>query len=189
MANEGNVSWTQRTGKIGPAVYVTSKGGGMDFVGTATSIAANGAYPVDGILTIINSNPYSDGISNRYRFYSTNNGKQLFAEKNGKIYRVSDDDLRVMGEVPSNRIEFVGLIDDNDVKGLGKFHYENKTIQKVRKSFGFADGGMMAKGGVTFDDKVKAIKKRLEGMSVAPKFRKEYGKTMIKKKPYLLRRK
>ena len=72
MANEGNVSWTQRTGKIGPAVYVTSKGGGIDFVGTATSMAANGAYPVDGILTIINSNPYSDGISNRYRFYSTN---------------------------------------------------------------------------------------------------------------------
>ena len=39
-----------------------------------------------------------------------------------------------------------------------------------------ADGGMMAKGGeVTFDDKVKAISKKLEGKPVPVPYRKEYG--------------
>jgi len=40
----------------------------------------------------------------------------------------------------------------------------------------FAKGGYMAKGGeVTFDDKVKAISKKLEGKSVPAQYRKEYG--------------
>jgi hypothetical protein len=38
----------------------------------------------------------------------------------------------------------------------------------------YADGGMMAKGG-TFDSKVNAIAKKLEGKPVPAPYRKEYG--------------
>jgi hypothetical protein len=39
-----------------------------------------------------------------------------------------------------------------------------------------ADGGMMARGGATFNDKVKSISKRLDKTKVPLKYRKEYGK-------------
>ena len=41
------------------------------------------------------------------------------------------------------------------------------------------------KGGVTFDDKVKAISKGLKGSKVAPKYKKEYGKTYDKSEAVL----
>jgi hypothetical protein len=40
----------------------------------------------------------------------------------------------------------------------------------------YADGGMMASGGATFNDKVKSISKRLDKTKVPLKYRKEYGK-------------
>jgi hypothetical protein len=48
----------------------------------------------------------------------------------------------------------------------------------------FADGGMMAKGGMTkkstFDQKVKSISKSLQGAKVKPKYVSKYGKTYDK---------
>jgi hypothetical protein len=78
-----------------------------------------------------------------FRFYSTDDGNTLYAEKNGKIYNVSKDSLKVIGEVPLShrRFEFVGLINDEDVKNLYPLHYEYKTLGKVKKSFGMAKGG------------------------------------------------
>ena len=43
------------------------------------------------------------------------------------------------------------------------------------------DGGMMARGGATFSDKVKSISKRLNKTKVPLKYRKEYGKYFNKK--------
>jgi len=49
--------------------------------------------------------------------------------------------------------------------------------QKIKMS----DGGMMAKGGTTFKEKVAAITNRLNGTKVKPKYKKEYGSTYDKK--------
>jgi hypothetical protein len=83
-----------------------------------------------------------------FRFYSTNDGNTLYAEKNGKIYNVSKDSLNVLSEVfffKGKEKEFVGLINDEDVKNLYPLHYEYKTLGKVRKSFGMAKGGRVDK--------------------------------------------
>jgi hypothetical protein len=121
--------------------------------------------------------------SKGFRFYSTENGKVLYAEKNNDIYNVSEDTLKATSIIPlqRSRFKFVGLIDDNDVSNSNPLHYERETIKRVRKSFGL-DNDKMAKGGVTFDDKVKSISKSLlKRKKVSPKVQKDYGKTYDKK--------
>ena len=80
-----------------------------------------------------------------FRFYSTNDGNTLYAEKNGKIYNVSNDTLQPIGEVPlgRSRFQFVGIIDDSDVSNVGPLHYENLSMSRVRKQFGMAEGGQI----------------------------------------------
>jgi len=75
-----------------------------------------------------------------FRFYSTNGGNTLYAEKNDKVFNVSENDFRIMSQVPE-RFTFIGLIDDNDVKDLDPFYYEKKSMQEIRNSFGMAEGG------------------------------------------------
>ncbi len=68
MANEGNVGWVQPAGNTGPQIYITSKGGGIDFVGRVSSVTkpADATLQDQGFYTTI------DGVtSNRYRIYST----------------------------------------------------------------------------------------------------------------------
>ncbi len=84
--------------------------------------------------------------SKGFRFYSDNTGNKLYAEKDNKIYNVNDD-LKVIGEVPLQRVRFVfeGIVSDEDVKNLDPLHYEVKTIKRVREQFGlknkYNDGG------------------------------------------------
>lgn len=88
--------------------------------------------------------------SKGFRFYSDNTGNKLFAEKDNKIYNVNDD-LKVIGEVPLQRVRFVieGIISDEDVKNLEPLHYEAKTIKRVREQFGlknkYNEGGVMSR--------------------------------------------
>jgi hypothetical protein len=86
--------------------------------------------------------------SKGFRFYSTENGKVLYAEKNNDIYNVNEDTLKPTSIIPlqRSRFKFVGLIDDKDVSNSNPLHYERETIKRVRKSFGF-DNDKMAKGG------------------------------------------
>jgi hypothetical protein len=68
MANEGNVGWVQPAGNTGPQIYITSNGGGIDFVGRVSSVTkpADATLQDQGFYTTI------DGVtSNRYRIYST----------------------------------------------------------------------------------------------------------------------
>jgi len=83
-----------------------------------------------------------------FRFYSTNDGKTLYAEKNSKIYNVSEDSLQPIGEVPlaHRRFEFVGIVNDEDIAKLGILYYENQTFGRVRKQFGMAKGGQIEIG-------------------------------------------
>jgi len=80
-----------------------------------------------------------------FRFYSTEDGNKLYAEKNGDIYEVNNDTLKPSFIIPlwRSRFNFVGLIDDNDVKSLHPLHYEREGIKRVRKSFGMARGGAL----------------------------------------------
>jgi hypothetical protein len=92
----------------------------------------------------------------------------------------------------NGNIEFnaIGRFEDLKDFNIELLRIEKSDIYYYLKSMGFdsweeliekyADGGYMAKGGATFDDKVKSIKERLEGMSVAPKYKKKYGKTYDK---------
>lgn len=88
--------------------------------------------------------------SKGFRFYSDNTGNKLFAEKDNKIYNVNDD-LKVIGEVPLQRVRFVieGIISDEDVKNLEPLHYEAKTIKRVREQFvlknKYNEGGVMSR--------------------------------------------
>jgi hypothetical protein len=79
-----------------------------------------------------------------FRFYSTDDGKQLYAEKNGDIYNVNEDTLKPTTIIPlqRTRFKFVGLINDNDVKDLNPLHYERETQKRIEKSFGMAKGGV-----------------------------------------------
>jgi hypothetical protein len=90
-----------------------------------------------------------------FRFYSTNNGNTLYAEKNGKIYNVSEDSLNVLSEVPlaHRRFQFVGIVSDEDVKNLYPLYYEYKTFGRVKEQFGMAKGGELSIGDkVTIDN-------------------------------------
>jgi hypothetical protein len=57
------------------------------------------------------------------------------------------------------------------------------NLRKMKINLGTIreDGGMMARGGATFNDKVKSISKRLNKTKVPLKYRKEYGKYFNKK--------
>jgi len=62
-----------------------------------------------------------------------------------------------------------------------EFFVKKATYYKVRlpnnvKLQNKAEGGMMAKGGATFEDKVRAISMRLEGSEVPRRLRGDYGK-------------
>jgi hypothetical protein len=58
----------------------------------------------------------------------------------------------------------------------------NEVLETLRESEKMADGGMMAKGGVSFDEKVDSISKSLlKRKKVSPKVQKDYGKTYSKK--------
>ena len=85
-----------------------------------------------------------------FRFYSTNNGNTLYAEKNGKIYNVSEDSLKVLGEVPRLRVkvEFIGIVNDEDVKNLYPLYYEYKTFGRVKEQVGMAEGGEIKVGDI-----------------------------------------
>ena len=64
------------------------------------------------------------------------------------------------------------MISDLYTKGSGLV----SPVKKIKE-----DGGMMAKGGATFKDKVNAISKRLEGTKVPTRLKKDYGATYDKK--------
>jgi len=83
-----------------------------------------------------------------FRYYSANDGNTIYAEKNSKIYNVSEDSLQPIGEVPlaHRRFEFVGIIDDEDVKSLHPLYYEYKGIGRIRKQFGMSEGGQIQIG-------------------------------------------
>jgi len=74
--------------------------------------------------------------SKGFRFYSDNTGNKLYAEKDNKIYNVNDD-LKVIGEVPLQRVrfKFEGIVSDEDVKNLDPLYYESKTIERVTEQF------------------------------------------------------
>lgn len=56
--------------------------------------------------------------------------------------------------------------------------YDASELKFMKFDDEFADGGMMAMGGVTFEDKVKSIKKSLlKGKKVSSSVQKDYGKT------------
>lgn len=60
---------------------------------------------------------------------------------------------------------------------------ENPKYYSIMKKVGLEDGGQLelfAKGGATFDDKVRAIKRNLVGKKVPSKYQGEYGKTYDK---------
>jgi hypothetical protein len=119
----------------------------------------------------------------QYEKEEVTESKIITVQENGHNFLVNLTDYLDTGLFLDHRItrEMVAA-EANDKNFLNLLKYTNRpTI----KSFKFEEGGTLgagsfAKGGVTFDDKVKSIKKRLEGMSVAPKFRKEYGKTYDK---------
>ena len=70
MAREGNVGWTQPAGNTGPQIYVSTLGGGIDFVGRVTP----GVNPIPNEATLQDLGFFTtiDGVnSNRYRVYST----------------------------------------------------------------------------------------------------------------------
>lgn len=60
----------------------------------------------------------------------------------------------------------------------GDVNYNVEKIKKEVTEIKYADGGYMAMGGVTFDDKVKAVKSSLlKRKKVSPSVQKDYGKT------------
>jgi hypothetical protein len=91
-----------------------------------------------------------------FRFYSTDDGNTLYAEKNGKIYNVSSDSLNVLSEVfffKGKEKEFVGIINDEDIKDLHPLHYEYTAMDRTRKKFSMAKGGELSIGDkVTIDN-------------------------------------
>ncbi len=69
------------------------------------------------------------------------------------------------------------LIDVYEVVKTSYMGFDSRGKVKIRKE----DGGMMAMGGETFDDKVQSISKSLlERKKVAPSVQKDYGKTYNK---------
>jgi hypothetical protein len=69
------------------------------------------------------------------------------------------------------------LIDVYEVVKTSYMGFDSRGKVKIRKE----DGGMMAMGGKTFDDKVQSISKSLlERKKVAPSVQKDYGKTYNK---------
>jgi hypothetical protein len=103
----------------------------------------------------------------------------------GKVY---DDFYKLAGE-SGTRIKVDGkeyYITDTE---FDSFSRNPDGTMRIRFSAparkGYADGGVMAKGGETkrvrFQDKVDAISNRLEGTEVPKRLRKDYGKTYDKK--------
>jgi hypothetical protein len=132
---------------------------------------------------IENSRKFRDAL---VKVYENQSGENTYPENfireialTGKIVK-SDGSYYLKDYSYKGTITKFEFLDDKNFLNLLKY-----TNRPTIKSFKFEEGGTLgagsfAKGGVTFDDKVNAIKKRLEGMSVAPKFRKEYGKTYDK---------
>lgn len=105
------------------------------------------------------TNSYADGGMT----YAKNDRLSIFAQHQIKIakdtLKMSDKGAIIMG----------GMTKEEAIKILKKYKVKMDNV----KQFAF--------GGVPFDDKVKAIKKTLQGTKVAPKYRDEYGKTYDKK--------
>lgn len=77
------------------------------------------------------------------------------------------------GEMPKEVKIFENLVDARNAARSG----EHSTIlDLLTNEEVFAKGGMMAKGGATFADKVSAIKSRLKGTKVPSRLKKDYGK-------------
>jgi len=90
--------------------------------------------------------------------------------------------LHFVGEVGSDAVKFM---DTNGslgfVKTNGKMDNVNQSIASYLNSKVF---NKMAMGGTTFNDKVAAIEKRLQGTKVKSKYRKEFGTIYDKKESH-----
>ena len=63
----------------------------------------------------------------------------------------------------------------------GDYSQLSPKLRAIAKRHKMAEGGMMAKGGVTFDEKVSSISKSLlKRKKVSPSVQKDYGKTYNK---------
>jgi hypothetical protein len=127
---------------------------------------------------IENSRKFRDAL---VKVYENQSGEHTYPENfireialTGKIVK-NDGSYYLKDYSYKGTITKFEFLDDKNFLNLLKY-----TNRPTIKSIKFEDGGYMANGGATFDDKVSAIKKRLEGMSVAPKYRKKYGKTYDK---------
>jgi len=113
-------------------------------------VKVGGALPYERESVIIDT--LKDLLSKYY--YTTSLGTSTIDDTSGTNWSA------VMIVAPSNMTQWSPL----------------KSLDSFTNIRSMADGGMMAKGGeVTFDDKVKAISKKLEGKSVPAQYRKEYG--------------
>ena len=112
-------------------------------------------------------NEYADGGKLR-------NGKDRYQKGDEGMYE--GDAVRVVKLDNGSNIYVFDKIDDDD-KVIG---HGTAKREKFEKSFAYFP--KRAKGGVTFDDKVTSISKRLlKGKKVSPKVQKDYGKTYDKK--------
>ena len=74
-----------------------------------------------------------------YRFYvDVNDGNKIYAEKDGKLFKVNDD---MKPSVPAVRAYqkqsdfFSGILPEEDFIGLNPLHYENESIKGIEKSY------------------------------------------------------
>lgn len=98
------------------------------------------------------------------------------------VWTSKDGDKReFFGEFKSQKsakIKADKLWETGEYEAIG---YKPKSSYEKQGLY-FEDGGMMAKGGMaTFQDKVNAISKRLEGTKVPTRLKKDYGATYDKK--------
>ena len=112
--------------------------------------------------------------------------------------KISDKDIKDFEEYVNSFYGVGGVYqkDFNNGKGLTKREIKNainKYFEHLSKNetWGYGDSmdretvrafveGLMAKGGLTFDQKVKAVEKSLMSREVPKKYRNSYGKTFNK---------
>jgi hypothetical protein len=104
--------------------------------------------------------------------------------KGGYVAVSEKDDYWYIMSKPTTKEKAQELVDMGVPRGeVGKVVTiaEAKAHKKVIGKEYLASGGKMAMGGATFQDKVNAISKRLEGKKVPTRLKKDYGATYDKK--------
>jgi hypothetical protein len=104
--------------------------------------------------------------------------------KGGYVAVSEKDDYWYIMSKPTTKEKAQELVDMGVPRGeVGKVVTiaEAKSHKKVIGKEYLASGGKMAMGGATFQDKVNAISKRLEGTKVPTRLKKDYGATYDKK--------